>query len=286
MSGAGSPTCRPESVHPRRPRGSQSGWEKRGARTWNGFRRAFSPDPTDRPWVSEDGISIACVAGAKRGGKGGARKAPLSPLPPSPFPFFPFSLFPYPLPVSTPATQARISTKSCRKIWSGKLILAARRWKSKQKNKTKNIYLNKLPNISLWKQTFFRGLKKNPASPVALVWIQVYHTPLHSKAPIRPLALHSFYVCRLSTNVPKLRKSTVLVMKWVRNFFNVWDIGSVHLLCKIGLIVDKVFRSGVTYEGQAEKRERTKEIAGSGIGLSPTYRKTCPEVTQPNPISY
>ena len=84
-----SPTCRPGSVHPRRPRGSQSGWEKRGARTWNGFRRAFSPDPTDRPWVSEDGISIACVAGAKRGGKGGARKAPLSPLPPSLFPFFP-----------------------------------------------------------------------------------------------------------------------------------------------------------------------------------------------------
>ena len=110
MSGAGSLTCRPGSVHPRRPRGSQSGWEKRGARTWNGFRRAFSPDPTDRPWVSEDGISTII--------------------------------------------------KTCRKIWSGKLILAAMRWKSKQKNKTKNIYLNKLPNISVWKQTFFRGLKK------------------------------------------------------------------------------------------------------------------------------
>ena len=110
MSGARSPTCRPGSVHPRRPRGSQSGWEKRGARTWNGFRRAFSPDPTDRPWVSEDGISTII--------------------------------------------------KTCRKIWSGKLILAAMRWKSKQKNKTKNIYLNKLPNISVWKQTFFRSLKK------------------------------------------------------------------------------------------------------------------------------
>ena len=44
--------------------------------------------------------------------------------------------------------------------------------------------------------------------------------------------------------------------------------------------------SVVTYEGQAEKPERTKEIAGSGRGLSPTYKKTCTEVTQPNPISY
>ena len=40
-----------------------------------------------------------------------------------------------------------------RKIWSGKLILTARGWKSKQKN----IYLSKLPNISIWKQTFFGG---------------------------------------------------------------------------------------------------------------------------------
>ena len=54
---------------------------------------------------------LAYVAGAKRGGRGGGRKArkrgkgreplPLSPLPP------PFSLFPYPLRLSTPATQAR-----------------------------------------------------------------------------------------------------------------------------------------------------------------------------------
>ena len=36
---------------------------------------------------------LACVAGAKRGGRGGGRKAPPS-------------LFPYPLPLSTPATQA------------------------------------------------------------------------------------------------------------------------------------------------------------------------------------
>ena len=34
--------------------------------------------------------SVACVAGAKRGGRGGGGKA----------------LFPYPLPLSTPATQA------------------------------------------------------------------------------------------------------------------------------------------------------------------------------------
>ena len=39
------------------------------------------------------------MAGAKRGGRGGGRKAPP--------PFFPFSFFPYLLPVSTPATQAR-----------------------------------------------------------------------------------------------------------------------------------------------------------------------------------
>jgi len=54
-----------------------------------------------------DGSDLACVAGAKRGGRGGGRKArkrwnvrslPLPPLPPS--------LFPCPLPLSTPATQA------------------------------------------------------------------------------------------------------------------------------------------------------------------------------------
>ena len=37
---------------------------------------------------------LACVAGAKRGGRGGGRKARKTPLP--------FSLFPYPLPLSTP----------------------------------------------------------------------------------------------------------------------------------------------------------------------------------------
>ena len=53
------------------------------------------------------------MAGAKRGGRGGEKSAkeekgkgasPLpSPLPPT---ALPFSLFPYPLPLSTPATQA------------------------------------------------------------------------------------------------------------------------------------------------------------------------------------
>ena len=43
------------------------------------------------------------------------------------------------------------------KIGNGKPILTARRWRSKQNNKTKNIHLNKLPNILVRKQTFFRG---------------------------------------------------------------------------------------------------------------------------------
>ena len=54
--------------------------------------------------------NAACVAGAKRGGGGGGgggiekgkrERSPLSPQSPSPF-----SLPPYPLPLSTPATQA------------------------------------------------------------------------------------------------------------------------------------------------------------------------------------
>ena len=56
--------------------------------------------------------SVACVAGAKRGGGGGGRKARKrgkgreGPFPPLPSPPPPFSLFPYPLPLSTPATHA------------------------------------------------------------------------------------------------------------------------------------------------------------------------------------
>ena len=42
---------------------------------------------------------MACVAGAKRGGGGGRRKVRKIPLP--------FSLPPYPLPLSTPASQAK-----------------------------------------------------------------------------------------------------------------------------------------------------------------------------------
>ena len=47
-------------------------------------------------------INVACVAGAKRGGRGGGRKAPYPTL-------LPFFLFPYPLPLSKPATQATIN---------------------------------------------------------------------------------------------------------------------------------------------------------------------------------
>ena len=55
----------------------------------------------------------ACVAGAKRGGRGGGRKARKrgkgreGPFPSLPYPL-PFSLFPYRLPLSTPATQATL----------------------------------------------------------------------------------------------------------------------------------------------------------------------------------
>ena len=48
-------------THSRRPRGSQSGRVKRldeSFQAWTdvleNFCRAFSPGPTDRPWVSED----------------------------------------------------------------------------------------------------------------------------------------------------------------------------------------------------------------------------------------
>ena len=53
----------------------------------------------------------------------------------------------------------------CRKICNGKLIITARRGDEEvnKRIKQKNIYLNKLPNISVSKkkQTFFRGQKKN-----------------------------------------------------------------------------------------------------------------------------
>ena len=53
---------------------------------------------------------LACVAGAKRGGGGGreiGKREGRSPPPlPNPPPLFPFLPIPYPLPLSTPATQA------------------------------------------------------------------------------------------------------------------------------------------------------------------------------------
>ena len=60
-------------------------------------------------------VDLACVAGAKRGGGGGGggRKAQiLSKYPFSPLPPLFFSLFPYPLPLSTPATQANVDLES------------------------------------------------------------------------------------------------------------------------------------------------------------------------------
>ena len=58
----------------------------------------------------KDVCGEASVAGAKRGGRGGGRKARRrgkgrEPFPSLPYPPF-FSLFPYHLPLSTPATQA------------------------------------------------------------------------------------------------------------------------------------------------------------------------------------
>ena len=48
-------------AHPRRPRGSQSGRVKRRDESFQpvpeNFCHAFSPGPTDRPWVSEDAYS-------------------------------------------------------------------------------------------------------------------------------------------------------------------------------------------------------------------------------------
>ena len=52
--------------YPRRAKGSQSGGEKRRDKSFpeapspvlDNSRRAFSPDPTDCPWVSEDGPTL------------------------------------------------------------------------------------------------------------------------------------------------------------------------------------------------------------------------------------
>ena len=64
---------KPRGVHPPRPRGSQPDREKRNVfkhfrRAWKlteNFRRAFSPGPTDCPWVSEDASRMTiCVSSA------------------------------------------------------------------------------------------------------------------------------------------------------------------------------------------------------------------------------
>ena len=64
---------------------------------------------------------------------------------PSPPAHPPSPLLPHPVPL--------------RIIWNGKLILTSRRVNKRKKQKY--IYLNKLPYISVWKQTFFRGWKEN-----------------------------------------------------------------------------------------------------------------------------
>ena len=47
---------------------------------------------------------------------------------------------PFSLPSESSLVLLSSRNSACRKIWNGRLILTARRWKSKQKNKT-NIYL-------------------------------------------------------------------------------------------------------------------------------------------------
>ena len=55
---------------------------------------------------ADTATSLACVAGAKRGGGKGAAEREKGINPP---PLFPFLPIPYPLPLSTPATQAATS---------------------------------------------------------------------------------------------------------------------------------------------------------------------------------
>ena len=50
---------------------------------------------------------------------------------------------PFSLPSQSSLVLLSSRNSACRKIWNGKLILTARRWTSKQKKKTKNMYLFK-----------------------------------------------------------------------------------------------------------------------------------------------
>ena len=56
-------------------------------------------------------------------------------------------------------------------IWNGKLILTSSRVNKRKKQKY--IYLNKLPYISVWKQTFFRGWKENENKTKSLLQIRI-----------------------------------------------------------------------------------------------------------------
>ena len=74
-------------VHPRRPRGSQSGRKKRRDESFHVLETfAFSPDPTDCPWVSEDGVCLVLWLMIQ---KWGTRRGKLARL--GFFPIFSFS---------------------------------------------------------------------------------------------------------------------------------------------------------------------------------------------------
>ena len=148
------------------------------------------------------------------------------------------------------------------------------RWKSKQKNKTKNIYLNKLPNISVWKQTFFRGLKKPCFTGGAGVNSSVSYSPPFKSPYPSGLALHSFYVCRLSTNVPKLRKSTVIVTKFFNEkFFQRLGYWVSPLTVQNRLDRRQVFKVLWRMKDKLRSQKGRRRLLGAGEGFpQPTKR--------------
>ena len=115
---------------------------------------------------------IACVAGAKRGGRGGGRKARKRVSLPYPLPF---SRFPSPLPLSTPATQARGKTtnftRSVRQqTFSRFFQLLTQTSQGKSVNTTGRGALVKLPNL---KVTRLKRAKIQLRKVAKLWWVQV-----------------------------------------------------------------------------------------------------------------